>query len=472
VAFESNATELVPNDHSDVKDIFVKDLTTGALVRASVAPNTTPGNADSVWPSISADGRYVAFLSSATNLIHGDTNGSDDIFVKDLTTGALTRVTTSAGGTQANSASVVPTISADGRYVAFTSAATNLVSGDTNGYQDNFVKDRLTGAIERVSVSATGEQGDNWSTVPHLSADGRVVSFFSLATNLINGDTNGTFDVYVAQTPNTPGAPSNLAATALSSSRVDLTWVDNFTGEDGFEVWLSTDGGAFSLLTTLARNVQYFRHSGFSGSHTFAYQVRAILGVRETDFSNTATALVLAQPLGLNSQALNSGQIFIKWNDNATNEAVYEIWRGVGGGALALLHTAPANTPQYTDSTVAANQTYTYQVRCRNGAHVSSFTNVDTSPAMLAPTGLTGGALSSTQVDLDWTDNSAGLETSFQIFRRQGGGAWKLIGTTGANGTSYLDSTIQSGQSYEYRVRAASSNDWSSYSNTLPVIVP
>jgi subtilisin family serine protease len=272
--------------------------------------------------------------------------------------------------------------------------------------------------------------------------------------------------------PVLPGAPTNAAALGFASNRIDVTWKDNFAGETGFEIWASVDGGSFSLLTTVAANIQYYRHSGLTGSHTYAYQVRAYTAAGQTAFSNTATALLLAQPLGLNAQALNSTRIFIKWNDNATNEAVYEIWRKVGAGAFTLRHTAPANTPQFTDNTVVPNQIYAFQVRCRNGAHVSSYSNADTSPAMLAPTNLNGTPVSSTRVNLTWTDNSAALETSFQIFRRIGAGSWKMIGSVGANVTSYADLTTKAGTAYGYQVRAASGNDWSGYSNIRSVTTP
>jgi hypothetical protein len=526
VAFWSYATNLVANDTNNQRDIFVKDLTTGSILRANLSATGTAANDSSYSPSLSGNGRYVAFVSAATTLVPGVFNAQWDVFVKDLVSGAIVRANVSAGGAQANRSEGFPepSLSADGRYVAFQSSATNLVPGDTNGLRDVFVKDLNTGAIVRATVTATGEQvtqdaydpeisGDGLHVVfrlgsfvdgstsamekdlvtgelfpiatalngapensgsgqPSVNADGGHIAFISSSTNLVPNDVNARTDVFVSRGDPLVGAPIGLTAQADSSVRVDVNWVDNFSNESGYEVWVSTDGSPFSLLTTRARNVQYFRHSGFSGSHTFTYQVRAIYGLSVTEFSNTATAIVLAQPLGLNSQALNSGQIKIKWNDNATNEAAYEIWRGVGGGALSLLHTAPANTPQYTDSTVTANETYTYQVRCRNGVHVSSPTNTDTSPAMLAPTSLSSNAVSSTQVDLTWTDNSAGLETSFQIFRRLGTGTFKLIGTTGANVTSYSDTAAQPGRSYEYRVRAASGNDWSSFSNSLPITTP
>jgi titin len=258
---------------------------------------------------------------------------------------------------------------------------------------------------------------------------------------------------------------------AVSSNRVDLTWIDNSVGEEGFEVWASMDGGAWGIIGLAKRNSRVFRHSSFSGSHTFNYQVRAFADTANGDFSNTATAIVMAQPLGLNAQALNSSQIWIKWTDNATNETHYQIWRKVGSGDWTLLHTALADTPQYTD-TVSANQTYTYQVRCTNGVHSSSYTNADTSPAMLGPTGLNGSAVSSTRVDLTWTDNSGSLAAGFQIFRRSGTGTRKMIGTVGPNVTTYSDLTAKPRTNYGYEVRASSGNDWSGFSNLKSITTP
>ncbi len=118
------------------------------------------GNDASFDPSVSADGRYMAFSSDATNLVVGDTNGRQDIFVQDRATGAVTRVSTATGGAQANGDSQEPQISADGRYVSFQSVATNLVAGDTNGVFDIFVHDRTTSSTTRVSVSGAGAQAD------------------------------------------------------------------------------------------------------------------------------------------------------------------------------------------------------------------------------------------------------------------------------------------------------------------------
>ena len=198
VAFESDATNLVVSDNNSARDIFVHDRQTGETTRVSVATgNTEAVGGHSYDPCISADGRYVAFESRATNLVASDNNGWRDIFVHDRDTGQTTRVSVATGNIQSDNASYNPSISADGWYVAFQSAATNLVAGDNNGYRDIFVHDRQTGETTRASADSSGAQSDGYSDSASISADGRYVAFYSSATNLVTGDTNNRSDIFV-----------------------------------------------------------------------------------------------------------------------------------------------------------------------------------------------------------------------------------------------------------------------------------
>ncbi len=163
---------------------------------ASITPALDTGNGGSLEPSISADGRFVAFQSVARDLVSGDTNNTTDVFVYDRQTGAVTRVSVSSGGTQGNDASYSAAISADGRYVAFRSAATTLEPGDTNNTDDIFVHDRQTGQTTRVSLDSAVNRVMAGDT-PSISGDGRFVAFQSTATNLVTGDTNGVGDIFV-----------------------------------------------------------------------------------------------------------------------------------------------------------------------------------------------------------------------------------------------------------------------------------
>jgi archaellum component FlaF (FlaF/FlaG flagellin family) len=197
VAFTSWATNLVSGDTNGELDVFVRDRLAGTTERVSVSSSGAEGNGRSEDPSISADGTYVAFSSYATNLVAGDTNNYSDVFVHNRQTGTTERVSVSTGGGQSSDQSLDPAISADGRYVAFDSTATDLVPGDTNTWRDVFVHDREAGTTERVSVSSGGGQGNSDSYDPSISADGRYVAFQSWTSNLVPGDTNGRFDVFV-----------------------------------------------------------------------------------------------------------------------------------------------------------------------------------------------------------------------------------------------------------------------------------
>ena len=201
VAFASSATNLVDGDTNDAPDIFVHDRQTGEIAMVSVAGDGTQGNLDSLQPAISANGSLVAFYSWADNLVPADGNGTVlDIFVHDRQTKETMLVSVASDGTQGNGNSISPAISADGRFVAFESEATNLLGdpvNDENVVSDIFVHDRLSGETTRVSVSGNGSESNGPSYSPAISADGRFVAFESPAGNLVDGDTNGTYDVFV-----------------------------------------------------------------------------------------------------------------------------------------------------------------------------------------------------------------------------------------------------------------------------------
>ena len=168
------------------------------MTPVSAGPGGMSGNAASAHPAVSADGRWVAFTSRASNLLAGDTNSADDVFLFDRQNGGMTRVSVGPDGDQGNSySSGAVSLSADGRWIAFTSAASNLVPFDTNGHEDVFVHDRNTGQTRRVSVGPDASPGNAGSFNPAMSADGRWVAFASRATDLVEGDTNGQEDIFV-----------------------------------------------------------------------------------------------------------------------------------------------------------------------------------------------------------------------------------------------------------------------------------
>lgn len=195
VTFYSNSTKQVAGDTNGAYDVFLRDTQTGAATLISSNSAGEQGDGNSRNSSVSADGRYVAFDSEATNLVADDTNGKRDVFLKDIFTDATTIISTDSAGGQGNNHSYEPSVSADGRYVAFTSDSSNLALGDTNGNRDVFLKDTLTGATTLISSNSAGqEDGVHASYNPTISADGRYVAFDSYANNLVWGDGDATRD--------------------------------------------------------------------------------------------------------------------------------------------------------------------------------------------------------------------------------------------------------------------------------------
>jgi Tol biopolymer transport system component len=202
VAFGSNATNLHPDDADAVSDVFVRDLQAGTLVLASRASGAggAKGDGSSGVPSISADGRFVAFASSARNLAAEDTDATSDVFVRDLQTNTTTLVSRASGaGAKSNADSFTPSISANGRFVTFASNASNLSPDDTDGATDIFVRDLQAGTLALVSRAsgAAGAKGTSGSAAPRISADGARIAFSSNAPNLDPDDPDAAPDVFV-----------------------------------------------------------------------------------------------------------------------------------------------------------------------------------------------------------------------------------------------------------------------------------
>ena len=275
VAFSTVATNLDLNapDLNSVRDIYVRDTCRTAptdpacsarTIRASLASGDTEADDVSVDPSISGDGRFVAFASLATNLVAGDTNGNWDIFVRDTCLGqdaavctpSTTRVSVAADGTQGAGDSVEPSMSADARFVAFRSLANNLVAGDFNGAGDIFVRDTCRGApigctptTVRASVATDGSEATGNSLRPSLSPDGRFVAFESLATNLVTGDANGASDIFLRDT--CLGAGVGCAPTTV---RVSVATSGAEASSNSFQASVN-NGGRFVAFESSAGNL-------------------------------------------------------------------------------------------------------------------------------------------------------------------------------------------------------------------------
>jgi hypothetical protein len=269
IAFVSNSGNL-GTARAGVADVWLRDVDAGQTELISRAADGGLANSGSNdIPSVSADGRFVGFTSFATNLVATDTNGFSDSFVRDRLTGRTTLVSVRQDGTQGNRNSGFGTVvSADGRFVGFSSIATNLVPDDTNVSFDAFVWERSTGALTRVSVSSTGQQGARGGSNPEISADGSWVAFYSESANLVSGDTNAASDVFVRglQSANTPPAVTLEPATGVRAGVVFFGG-GSFTDPDPGQSWTATadygDGSG-------ARPLALAPDKTFTLSHTWA----------------------------------------------------------------------------------------------------------------------------------------------------------------------------------------------------------
>ena len=283
VAFGSRATNLVPNDNNGKYDGFVRDTVAGTTILLNTSSAGEVGNNDSGGAVLSANGQLVAFMSKASNIVSNDNNNYQDVFVKNLVTGATSLVSFNSGGTgSANSASSNPQISADGRYVAFMSIASDIVPNDTNGYAaDIFVRDMQAGTTQLVSANAYGGSGNRDTFRFILSANGRHVAFDSNASDLVVRDTNNLQDVFVRDldagttsmvSVNRLGTRSGNGSSVFSSISGDgryllfISTANNLTGND-----VNLVGDLFvrdtltRTTTLLSVNRDGLSHSGVNG---------------------------------------------------------------------------------------------------------------------------------------------------------------------------------------------------------------
>jgi Tol biopolymer transport system component len=301
VAFCSYATNLVSGDTNGLLDVFVRDTWGGTTKR--VMGKTSSGspaepNGDSYDPSISSDGHYVSFVSYATNLVLGDTNGWGDVFRADMFQSRMpfvTLVSIAANGTQGNDWASSPSLSADGRYVSFVSWASNLVSGDTNGYNDVFVKDMVTKKIKRLSVSSNGTVGNSFSYDTAISANGKYVVFVSQANNLVSGDTNGKTDIFVNTvdftSPVVKAVDPKKGATGVKRSKtITVTFSENIKIANASKIILkNSKGKVIATGKTVSGNKLILTHGKLAASTKYYIYINAGAIADYTDNPNFTT---------------------------------------------------------------------------------------------------------------------------------------------------------------------------------------
>ena len=277
----------------------------------------------------------------------------------------------------------------------------------------------------------------------------------------------------------TVNAPTNLTATAVSTSQVNLAWTDNATNETGYNVECSTNGVNWSVIASnLPANSTSYADATASAGTTYVYRVDAYNASSTSNYSNQATATtVTVAPSGLTATPVSPGQVNLAWSD-LTGETGFRVERSLDRVTWGLVGTTGAGVTSFQDATVSIGTSYQYRVEAVNSGGTSSCSNVAaaTTPAApvppAAPLGLVAVAGSATRVTLTWHDNSSN-ESGFYIERSTNGGkGWTQIAQVGSNVTSYTDTSVSACKTYSYRVCGYNSSGTSAYSNVAKVTTP
>ncbi len=303
VAFVSGASTLVSGDTNGVADVFLRDRVSGTTTRVSVTSAGAESNGTSDKPRVSSDGRYVVFSSRGTNLASSDPNGFGlDVFVRDTVSGTTTCASVTSGGATGNDQSFYPSMTPDGRYVVFHSAATDLVSGDTNAQYDVFVRDTLSGTTERVSVNSAGAQSTGQSLFGRISDDGRYVVFVSNSADLVSGDTNGYFDVFVRD------------RTAGTTTRISMGTGGVEANSDSYAVPEISGNGNYVVFGSWARNLVSGDTNNVYDAFVWYRATNGIVRVSVASDGSQANAAIFTEGLGVSADGR-----YVVWSSTASN---------------------------------------------------------------------------------------------------------------------------------------------------------
>jgi hypothetical protein len=357
---------------------------------------------------------------------------------------------------------------------AISTSQINLSWTDNSSNESGFKIERSTDATNFAQINTVGagitvysDNGLNAST-PY--------SYRVRAYN-VAGDSAYSLTASATTLSGAPAAPSALSAVAASSSQINLTWADNSNNESGFKIERSTDGGAnYAEIFTTGANATSYSNTALSPATPYTYRVRAYNLSGNSAYSAAASATTLPNapvaPDGLTATAASSSQINLSWTDNNSNEDGTRIERSIDGLNFSEIATVGANVTTYSSTGLTAGTPYTYRVRAYNAggnspySGTASATTLDAPPA--APSSLLLTAVSTSRIDLRWTDNSSN-EANFMIERSTNNSTWTVLGPVGANVTTYSATGLSRNTRYYFRVRAWNSLGYSAYSNTANI---
>ncbi|MCA9905708.1 MAG: PD40 domain-containing protein, partial [Anaerolineae bacterium] len=466
VVFASDASNLLPGDTNGRSDVFSYDRLTCTLTLISVAADgVTFGNGDSVAPAVTSDGRYVAFQSAARNLLSAAVSTTWAIFLRDTQTNETVIISVAPDGSAADAQSRLPAISADGRYIAYQSQATNLTNDEDTIIYDIFLFDRDTNETIRVSNSYDGGMPFGQSERAAISADGRYVAYDSVAPNIIPDDTNSFMDVFVYD--RTTGQTKRVSVSSSGAQNSGTSSNPALTA-DGQYITFSASG---SLQTGYGGPYNVYLHDQLNGQ-----TIQISLPMSNTQAGAESGGSVLSSDGNYVVYSSYANSLVHGDTNGATDIFRYDRTTGVTA-RLSLTETgAQANDGTFTPRVSANGELLTYWSKASNlvGGDTNSVEDVFLVNAPLlppsAPVNLAATSPTNTQIDLTWQESGYN-ETHFQIERAPNGVDWVQIDTAPANATSYTNGGLSCNTLYSYRVRAFNSdnNQASAYSNAVTI---
>jgi subtilisin family serine protease len=349
---------------------------------------------------------------------------------------------------------------------ALSAGTIQLTWTDNASSESGFKIERSSGGGSFLQIATVGADVTTYNNLylsPNTTYTYRVRAYDSTYDSLYSNTATAT-------TLPPPAAPSDLAASAVSNSSIQLTWTDNATTEAGYRVERSTDGASFLQVATLGADSTSYTSTNLSAGTTYYYRVRAYDGIVFSGYSNVASATTLpppAAPSNLVATALSVSTIQLTWTDNSATESGFKVERSADGVSFSQIATVGAGVTTYSNLYLSAGTTYFYRVRAYEGSANSGYSNVastTTLPPPAAPSGLAATALNASSIQLTWTDNAT-TESGYKVERSADGVSFSQIATVGANVTSYGSSNLSGGTTYYFRVRAYDGSANSDYSN-------
>jgi hypothetical protein len=339
----------------------------------------------------------------------------------------------------------------------------NLSWADTVNNETGFKIERSSDGVNFTQIATVGVN------VTACSDSGLTAgATYYYRVKAYNGIGDSDYSNTASTTITAPAAPSGLTATAVSTSQINLVWVDNVSNESGFRIFRSLDKVNWTLIATTGPNVTTYSDTGLAANTQYYYRIRSYNGVGSSSYSNTAgsNTSTPAAPSNLAAAVQTTHSAKLTWNDNSSNEVAFVIERSTDGVNFGFVTTVAANVKSFTDNGLTANTTYYYRIKATNAVGDSAYSNVVTTLTALpaAPSNLTATTVSTSQINLTWLDNSNN-ETGFKVFRSLDGITWTLLVKLGPGVTSYSNTGLSSGTTYWYKVRAYNGVGDSAYTN-------